>query len=352
MSQTAVIIGGGVVGLAIANELASKYDVFLLEKENNLGEHQSTRNSGVNHAGLYYPLGSQKALRCVEGNAMLYSFCQEFGIPHLKTGKIVVATDDSERATLERLLSESEEKGVPLRPMASSEISEMEPNIKGTFGLYASESGILDVTEYIKTLAALSEDKGAYLLTSARVLGIEDQAGTFQIQTEQRGVIEADMVINAAGLHSATLASMINPDNSYKLSPTRGEYARIHRPVVSRNVYPTPTPGSLGVHFTPTLDGGILVGPSAIETENIEDYSTRGTDISFFADKIKKFAPGINASDLRLDPHVGIQARILGNGDFVIKKDQKYDNCVHLVGIGSPGITAALSIAKYVGALL
>ena len=261
-----VIIGGGVVGAAIASEV-SRYtdDVFLLEALPRLGLGTSTRNSGVIHAGIYYTPGSLKAFHCVRAVPMLYEFCAKHSIPHQRTGKLIVADSEEHLPQLEALVGRAAQNGVEnLQIVDRHFIREIEPNIVSPIAIYSPSTGIVEAEELIKTLARLAQANGAYILTNTRVIAAEVKNNLTTIRTE-REEFQARVVINAAGLFADEVAALFGYDK-HTIYPCRGEYAEV---VPSRNkivkglVYPLPMPSGhgLGVHFTRTTGGALLVGP-------------------------------------------------------------------------------------------
>ena len=359
---SATIIGGGVIGLAVAKEITEKFDeVYILEKEEKFGEHASGRSSEVNHAGIYYPLGSLKAKFCVEGNRLLREFCKKYGITHLDVGKLVVAVNEQEETELERLLIKSEQNGVPNpRIISGKEVRKIEPHVSCYAALEIPSSAVFDSASYLQTLAAIAQKKGAYLVNGTEVTNIETEKNKFKIHTKTEGVeqepILTDFIINTAGVFSGKIAKMINPDNNYEIIPVKGESA-IFSPSnptlkVGRNIYPCPQEyvmknGEItyttGVHLTPTFDGQATVGPLYTNPRHREDYEI-SSSVKDFLERVSPFFKSLEAEHLRLH-QAGISAKLAGHKDFMIKRN---GNCVHLLGIDSPGLTSSLAIGKYV----
>ena len=354
ISATAAIIGGGLIGCAIAAELASNgmRDIVVLEKEKHLGQHQSTRNSGVIHAGIYYQPESLKARLCVEGNKILYAFCQQYDVPCKRTGKLVVATNAGEISSLEQILAVAEANGVTgVRMLASREIPPIEPYVQGSAALYVPSTGIVDAATLLQRVRNTAAANGVEFLTSAKVDYIDSVDG-LQLQTS-RGEIRVDFLINSAGVYAAEVARMVNPTIIYQTTPIKCEYARINRPGIAQCcVYPVPSQETLGIHCTPTFDSSYLIGPSSTPVDEREEYGIDHVPLDKFYQSIVKFMPAIRREDLRKDPHCGVLAKLRNCHDFIIAKDAKYANCIHLLGIDSPGLTASLAIAKYVVSLL
>ncbi len=373
------IVGGGAVGLAIAYELSRRQNgVVVLEKHQNLGEEQSGRNSGVIHAGIYYDKGSLKANHCVNGNRLIYEFCARYDVPAARVGKLVVAVNEKEDGTLEGLLQRATDNGVEgLRYLKGREVTGIEPNVTAYSALFFPSTGIVDAAGLVKKLAGLAVQQGAAILKGRKVIGIEEDQGKFKVTVQTRDGIESfltEFLINSAGLYSDEIARMVNPENDYRIVPGRGEYCtfnRLKKPElnVQTNIYPIPYERVVdgisylapGIHLTPTfgLDGKIdveigsiiNVGPAAQTVTIKDDYETHRYPVELFYDKIRPFFPHINHGDLQLG-YTGIWADLQGHKDFVITKDKKYDNCLHLLGLTSPALTSSLSIGKYVKSIV
>ena len=365
-----LIVGGGVVGCAIAHTLSEKYsDVFLVEQNPRVGMATSTRNSGVIHSGIYYPKGSLKARLCVEGNVLAYEFCAKHNVPHRHTGKLVVAADAHEEPELLALKKKGEDNGVAgLRLITAAEIRAREPHIRGTAALEVPSTGILSAEDLVRTFARLATDRGANLVTHARVKALEPKGSairaTVRIGDEseaQDETIEARCVVNAAGLHADEVAAMLG-NNSWKIYPVRGEYCEIRGPrasLIQSLVYPLPHADglSLGVHFTKTLWGTVLLGPSATYVDGKDNYERNRLPIKDFAESAKTLLPEVDEKDLQLG-YSGLRPKLVPPGagkgivDFIITRDERVPQAIHLVGIESPGLTAAPAIARYVAQLV
>ncbi len=300
-----VIVGGGVIGCAIAAELAAKHaDVFVLEALPKVGMGASTRNSGVIHSGLYYPAGSLKAKLCVEGNRLAYEFCAAHGVAHRRTGKLVVAATEEEELELEELLARGTANGVEgLRIVDRARIREREPQIEGRAAVEVPSAGIVSSEELVKTYARIATERGANLVTHARVTKLEPRREAIAL-TSDAGEIETRWLINSAGLYADEVAALLGPQSArWRIYPVRGEYCEVVRGrshLVHSLVYPMPHPTglSLGVHFTKTLWGTILVGPTARYVDDKGDYERDREPIEEFARRARRLLPGITASDL------------------------------------------------------
>jgi L-2-hydroxyglutarate oxidase LhgO len=364
-----LIIGGGVIGCAIARAVSQRWqDVFLVERFPKLGMATSTRNSGVNHAGLYYPKNSLKAKLCVEGNRMTYEFCAKHNVSFRHTGKLVVASNAHEEAELAALKKRAEDNGVEgLRLIGPEEIRAIEPHVRGTAALQVPSTGIVSAEELVHAYARLAASQGASIVTHAQVVSLEPAGGTIRVglrigdeEDSQDETIEARCVINSAGLFADEVAGLLG-NHSWRIYPVRGEYCEIRGPrsnLINNLVYPLPhTDGlSLGVHFTKTLWGSVLVGPTASYVEGKDNYEKNRLPIADFAQSAKTLLPEIQESDLQLG-YSGLRPKLVppsgkGIADFVIMRDPAVPEAIHLVGMESPGLTAAPAIAEYVSKLV
>jgi len=344
------VIGGGIIGCHIAYRLAKDgKEVFLLEKENALGEHTSTRNSGVIHAGIYYPWGSLKARLCVRGRQLTYEFLRSHDIPHWKCGKMIVALSNAEAEALEELRKRGAENGVEnLRLVDQAEVREIEPRVKCLAALCSPESGILDMAAYMRVIEKVLKGLGVSVVKQCEVLSVDDH----NTLRTTRGEMEAEIIINAAGLHSDHIAKRCGLEG-YEIIPRKGDYYNTTEEVVRGLVYPVPdSPHSLGIHLTRTLGEETLIGPSAVEGSDKEDYEIK-TPRKEFEEGALAMVPDANVH--RIYPgYSGNRPKVYYRGalqtDFVILKQEK--GRVHLLGIESPGLTAAPAIAEYVATVL
>ena len=363
-----LIIGGGVVGCAIARAVSERWqDVFLVEQFPKLGMATSTRNSGVNHSGIYYPKNSLKARLCVEGNRLTYEFCKKHSVPFRHTGKLVVAANAHEEEELVALKKRGEDNGVEgLRIISPVEIRVREPFIKGVAALDVPSTGIVSAEELVHAYARVATNQGANIVTRAQVVSLEPARDTLRVglrigdeEDSQRETIEAKCVINAAGLFADEVAWLLG-NRSWRIYPVRGEYCEIRGPqslLIKNLVYPLPHSDglSLGVHFTKTLWGTVLVGPTATYVEGKDNYEKNRLPISAFAESAKTLLPEIEERDLQLG-YSGLRPKLVppggkGIADFVITRDSNVPQAIHLVGIESPGLTAAPAIAEHVSKL-
>lgn len=363
-----VVVGAGVVGLAVAARLARPgRDLVLLERHDGFGRETSSRNSEVIHAGLYYREELLKTRLCVRGNPLLYEACAREGIPHRRTGKIVVAADDDEAGQLHDLHAQAVRNGVRgLELVGRRRLLEMEPRIAGTLGLYSPDTGILDSHGLMGWLEQSAAAGGATIAYRCEVTDIGWSGHRYTVGVQDadgsRTTLAAPNVVNAAGLHADRIAEMAGIDTvsaGYRLSFCKGEYFRIsdrHRGILSRLVYPTPSPDHLGTHVVLGLDGTLRLGPSAFPVNTL-DYGVDPVHRTEFYERAKRFLPFLAPDDLSPD-QAGIRPRLSRPGeplrDFVIREesDRGLPGFVDLIGIESPGLTACLAIAEMVEGLL
>jgi len=365
-----LIIGGGVVGCATAYVLSQRWqDVFLVEQNPRVGMATSSRNSGVIHSGIYYQKNSLKARLCVAGNRMMYEFCEKHKVPYRPCGKLVVAANAQEVEDLAALKKRGEDNGVEgLRLVGPEAIRAREPHIRGVAALDVPSTGIVSAEDLVRTYARLASEKGAHVVTRAKVVALEPKGDTIRVslrigdeEDAQDETIEARCVINAAGLYSDEVAAMLG-NNSWKIYPLRGEYCEIRGPrtyLINGLVYPMPHHHglSLGVHFTKTLWGTVLLGPTAIYVEGKDNYERGRLGVADFVQGAKTLLPEVEVSDLQLG-YSGLRPKLVppgvtdAHGDFVITRDPNVPHAIQLVGIESPGLTSAPAIAQHVSQLV
>lgn len=374
-----LIIGGGVVGCAIAAELSAHWpDVFVVERLPRVGMATSSRNSGVIHSGIYYSPGSLKARHCLEGNRVTFAFCEKHKVAHRRTGKLVVAADAHEQIELEKLHQRGQENGVEgLRLIGPAEIREREQHIAGVAALDVPSTGIVSAEELVRAYARVALDQGANIVTRARVVSLDAVGGGIRAEVkigDEPGaggahgqvaaateVIEARWVINAAGLYADDVASLIG-NRSWKIYPVRGEYCEVRGPqsaLINGLVYPLPHADglSLGMHFTKTIWDTVLIGPTARYVQEKDDYERDRLSAADFVSGAQKLLPEIKEADLQL-AYSGLRPKLVPPGsaqamvDFVIERDKNAPRMIHLVGIDSPGLTAAPSLALQVSKMV
>ena len=363
-----LVIGAGVVGLAISGRLARLgRSIVVAERNESFGRETSSRNSEVIHCGMYYAEDFLKTRLCVHGSPLLYELCRKEKIPFRKTGKIVAATDPGESGALEGLLAQGRKNGVPgLRLASTRELQDLEPNARGVLGLLSAESGIVDSHALMSFLHQDAVSRGVTFGYGCDVRQVTKSAGGFLVEmTDADGAalaLRADIVVNAAGLDAARIAQSAGIDvdaAGYRIHPAKGEYFRVssrHRGKLSRLVYPVPSPVHLGAHAVLGLDGGLKIGPNSVSTV-LGDYAV---DPSHEADsfaKASKFLPFLEPGDLTPDM-AGIRPKLYRLGepfrDFVIREESSRGlaGMINLVGIESPGLTACLAIAEEVARLI
>lgn len=362
-----VIIGGGVVGCAIARSLAECWtDVFLLEALPKVGMITSTRNSGVIHSGLYYTPGSLKARHCVRGNRLTYEFCASHAVPYRNTGKLVVASSPVEADELARLVKTGTANGVEgLRIIDREQIRVREPHVEGYEAIEVPSTGILSSEDLVKAYARVATDRGAHVVTNARVKHLEPLRDTVLVVSEA-GEIETRCLINSAGLFADDVAAMLGSSMAQnRIYPVRGEYCEVVRAkqdLIRGLVYPLPHADglSLGMHLTKTISGAVLLGPTARYINDKNDYERDREPVEDFAIRARPLLPEIEASDLVL-AYSGIRPKLVpppnsfgqkhnhsGMADFIIRRDPEFPSVVQLIGIESPGLTSAPAIAEQV----
>ncbi|MCB1154770.1 NAD(P)/FAD-dependent oxidoreductase [bacterium] len=353
------VVGGGVIGLSCAYELARHgRTVALLERHERMGEETSTHNSGVIHAGIYYPNGSVKAEVCVRGKALLEERLRAWNVPFVQRGKVIVAQSDDQIPTIERLKTIGDANGATgLRLMDAKELSGLEPHIVGVAALHSPSTGVMDVGAYLRTLEARAIEAGAMVIPGARVEGSDVGRDAIATRTAAKGEIVSRALINAAGLYADDIARMCGEER-FTVYPCRGEYATViarKAHLVNGLVYPVPGTLGLGVHLTKTVDGELLAGPDARYIEGKDDYESGRRDARDFAEEARALCPELTPDDFRLGS-TGIRPKIYGPGeakaDFHIATQPDDARIVHLLGIESPGLTASPAIAIRTAKLL
>ena len=364
MEPSVLIIGAGVIGLARGAELAGRgARVLVIERLGSAGRETSSRNSEVIHAGLYYPAGSLKARCCVEGRELLYERCRRLGLPHLRTGKYVVACTPGEIAGLEDLARRASENGAgDLRIVDAAELRREEPRLRGEAALWSPETGIVDAHSLVSSYQAELESAGGTLVVHTELVGLEPTAHGWRAATRsadgERFSIEVPWVVNAAGLFADRVAALAGLDVDalgWRQYPCKGDYFSVAPGlgrICSRLVYPLPVPGGLGVHVTLDLGGRFRLGPD-VEWVDALDYAVDPGKAEAFAAAARRYLPELRADDLAPD-FAGFRAKLQAPGegfrDFAIASDAAAPGLVNLLGIESPGLTAAGAIARRVAA--
>jgi (S)-2-hydroxyglutarate dehydrogenase len=383
------VIGGGIVGLSTAWALTRRNGnsrVILVEKEGALAAHQTGRNSGVIHSGIYYKPGSLKAQLAREGNRSLVAFCREHGIPHEVCGKVIVATEDAELPLLEKLYQRGLENGLDVTRLSSEQVRDIEPRARCRQGLRVPSTGIVDYRQVSLTLAELISARGGEVRLNTEVIGIRPNGSSTVIQTKS-GDFKTRFLVNCSGLHSDRVARLANMGVSSRIVPFRGEYYELvpqRRDLVKGLVYPVPNPRFpfLGVHLSRMIDGSIHAGPNAVLSFKREGYHRTDFNLRDFGDVIlfpgfwklaarnakeglrelyrsfnkaafvsslQKIIPEIKGEDLVPSP-AGVRAQALQPDgtlvdDFLIARAP---NAMHVINAPSPAATASLSIGNFI----
>jgi L-2-hydroxyglutarate oxidase LhgO len=355
----AVVIGAGVIGLAVARALALRgREVIILEAEDHFGTVTSSRNSEVIHAGIYYPRGSLKARTCVAGRGLLYDFCEEFGVPYRRCGKLIVATSEAQMAELEKINEAAAGNGVELEFFSRAQALALEPQLICDGALYSPLTGIIDSHSYMLTLLGQAETRGALLVTESRVTSlILERDGILIGINGEEPALRATTLINSAGIFAPDIAQLIQGGFPAERIPKRyfakGNYfALAGRSPFERLVYPVPEPGGLGVHLTLDLAGRARFGPDVQWVEDYE-YSVDPSRADRFYVSIRTYWPDL--PDGALQPaYAGIRPKISGPNepapDFRIDGPETHGvtGVVNLFGIESPGLTASLALAELI----
>ena len=354
-----LIIGAGVIGLAIAEALSEDFkDVVVVEKEETFGRHTSSRNSEVIHSGIYYPQNSLKSELCVRGVELIYDFCENKGIPYQKCGKLIVATNENEIPELYKIKENGEKNNVKnLEIIEKSECEKLEPQIKALKALKVPCTGILDTHKLMKKLESEAEKKEAFIVYDMEVISIEKKDNCYVVNFSNEEIFETNIIINSAGLFSDKIARMVGIDinaENLKTYWCKGEYYKTTKVKnINHLIYPLPDPRGifLGIHLTLNLNGEVRFGPNAYYIKEL-NYSMDETYKNEFSKAVNKY---IQIDEEFLSPDdCGIRAKLQGPNDdfrdFYIKEESEkgFPNFINLMGIESPGLTCCLSIAEYV----
>lgn len=386
-SADLVVIGAGILGLAVARELLARrpqLELVVLEKEDAIGQHQTGHNSGVIHSGIYYAPGSLKAKLCTEGQRLLYGYCDERGITYERCGKVIVATSAAELLRLEELHRRALANGVEVEEVGPERLGELEPHVSGLRALHAPATGIVDFRQVVRSFADDVESAGGELRTGREVTGLRSGGDGTIVETAD-GPVRARFVVSCAGLQSDRLATMTGAPESPKIVPFRGSYHSLTpaaRSLVRGLVYPVPDPAFpfLGVHFTKQVSGEVWVGPNAVLAFAREGYRLRDIrlrelweTLSYrgfraltrrywraglaeaagevskrrFVTALRRLVPELRARDVLPGPS-GVRAQALSE-DGQLLDDFWFDeteSVLHVRNAPSPGATSSLAIAR------
>ena len=359
-----LVVGAGVIGLAVARELARVgHDVIVAEAAAAIGTGTSSRNSEVIHAGIHYPTGSKRAYHCPRARRMLYDYCASHGVPHRKCGKLVVATNEAEVPRLEAIHAQGLANGVEgLAMMDPAAARKLEPALACVAAMLSPETGIIDSHAYMNALRGDLEDSGGMIALRTKVEALQRLRDGWSVRFggDDAQSLAFDAVVNCAGLGAQALARATEgypAERVPRLVLAKGTYFSFAgRPVFSRLIYPAPVPGGLGIHVTLDLAGRMRFGPD-VEWILEENYAVDPARAGAFYSRIRDYWPGLPDGSLTAD-YAGIRPKLTGPGepasDFLIEgpADHGLAGLVHLFGIESPGLTSALSLAEEVAAHL
>ena len=362
------IVGAGVVGCAIAREFMGRrrpapLRLLVLEQHKRPGDETSGRNSGVLHSGIHEAPFSLKARLAHEGCRSAAAYALERGIPLLRTGMLIVVSKEDIRrglwrevAMLRRLWVNAWRTNTRVRFMTPSAVREWEPQVRASCGLAIPDVSVIDSQAFVQSLRTDAEVTGVEFAFGNRVTAIEEAGGSYRVSTERQR-IQAACLINAAGLYADEIAFLALHHRKYTIHPLRGEYYEVITPektgLVGRPVYPALPPGATGkgVHVSPRPNGRLYIGPNEVPVQDKADYTSHKTPPGLFVGAVHKFLPAVDEQDLRW-AYSGIRPRVEANGrsksDFIVSVDREDPLLVNLIGIESPGLSAAMALARHV----
>jgi 2-hydroxyglutarate dehydrogenase len=358
------IVGAGVIGLAVASEVAKEGRcVFILEKNEGFGRETSSRNSGVIHSGLLSPRDSFNSQLCIEGKHLIYEICQKYSVDHRKTGKLLIAQNNHEVEALESLFQHAN-KQIEMQVLSKANLRKMEPEVLGESAIYLPDAGIVDAYGLMRCFLGLATNKGANLICKSEVIAIEKAAEHYRIAIQEPGGISyltTRIIINCAGLLSDKVAGMPGIDMNYKLNYFKGEYYSVcptkGNLMNHQLVYPMLRPdGLIGIHTVLDIDGRVRLGPDFYPVDKL-DYGIGDSRKHRFYDGIRGIFPFIEFDDI--DPESsGIMSRLYAKDqpfiNFIVKHEESngLPGFINVVGIESPGLTASPAIGKFVGIIV
>lgn len=384
-----VVVGGGIIGLATAYQITHRFpdhQVIVIEKEKVLAQHQSGRNSGVLHSGIFYRPDSMKAINCREGRLAMQNFCEQHEIPHEVCGKVIVATEESELGRLNEIYQRGQSSGVDCAKLNADQLRAIEPYCRGIAAVQVKTAGIVDYRRVCFRLCELILENGGEIHTNTRLLGVSHVNKQVVLETD-KGAFQTSLLVNCAGLQSDRVAKMCGQQPEVKIVPFRGEYYELSEKAqhLCRNlIYPVPNPAFpfLGIHVTRTIFGGVECGPNAVLAFSREGYRKWDVNLrdlwdavgyrgfhklaakhwsigfeemrrsyfqSAFLASLQRLIPAVRAKDLIAAP-AGVRAQALRKDgslvdDFVI---QKNGNFIHVLNAPSPAATASLNIGAFI----
>ncbi|WP_187583077.1 NAD(P)/FAD-dependent oxidoreductase [Gordonia sp. OPL2] len=363
-SVDVVVVGAGVVGLAVARRLAlDGLEVMVLEAEDAVGTQTSSRNSEVIHAGIYYPTGSRKASACVAGREMLYRYCTEAGIPHRRIGKLIVATDEDQLPALDQIVEQARANGVvDLRPVSRTELRKLEPELTGIAAVLSPSTGIVDGHALMEALRRDAEAAGAGIALRSRVVGGSVMPGPLiTLEVDGAGVIGCRGLVSCAGLGAWDLVAHLRGYPVERIPPRRVAKGNYFTPAsgvspFGRLIYPLPVDGGLGIHLTLDMGGAARFGPD-VEWTDGGDLSVDPHRAELFAREIRHYWPAVDDHELA-PAYAGLRPKLSGPGeppaDFLLQGPAGHGipGLVALFGIESPGLTSCLALARDVATML
>ena len=358
-----IVIGAGVVGLAVARALALRgREVMVLEAANAIGTGTSSRNSEVIHAGIYYPSDSLKARLCVQGKQMLYDYCAQRGIGHSRCGKLIVATHELQVAQLQSIIAKAAANGVnDLVLLSREQARAMEPQLECVAAIYSPSTGIVDSHALMLSLQGDIENSGGFVVLNTTVDQLNRAQSAIEIIASDGTELAANTIINAAGLHAPQVASRIKGLDTKHVPPTfwaKGNYFTLSgKSPFSRLIYPVPEAAGLGVHLTIDLGGQAKFGPDVQWVDSPDDLLVDPSRGDAFYAEVRKYWPGLKDGTLQAG-YAGIRPKLQGPGvpagDFVIQGEAVHGvpGLVNLFGIESPGLTSSMAMGEVVSQML